>query len=316
MNILIAIDSSPAAQAALVATLARDWPERTNFRVLTVLPARTNWLSSRKAISSDLIQAHELIDRATAQIEILNPDSTAIGVVDLGDPAKCILEFARSWPADLIVTGAQNRGMVSRLLKKSVSRTIFQNADCSLLIARSLADLSETSRVLVYIDDSFNSTIAVDAILDSDWPKDTKFKLITAVDPDYKTFCLQPNVLEWTEAAELHDEYLFGIHESLEHAKMRLEEHLGTGRVDCAVGEGEPEQVILDVAKDWSAQLIIVGSSERPGLPIKLFGSLSQTIAHSAPCSVQAVRLSVEPLRARIEAAQRKHREENATPYF
>ena len=43
MNILITLDSSPTAQAALEAALARRWPPATEFRVLTVLPQKEKW---------------------------------------------------------------------------------------------------------------------------------------------------------------------------------------------------------------------------------------------------------------------------------
>jgi hypothetical protein len=49
----------------------------------------------------------------------------------------------------------------------------------------------------------------------------------------------------------------------------------------------------------------VIGSSERPGFTLKMFGSLAHTVALKAPCSVLAVRLTVAPMRSRIPNAQR-----------
>jgi nucleotide-binding universal stress UspA family protein len=53
---------------------------------------------------------------------------------------------------------------------------------------------------------------------------------------------------------------------------------------------GEPRGVILDTAKDWRADLIVVGSHGKRGLDRFLLGSVSESVAIHATCSVQVVR--------------------------
>jgi|SRR5450432_1530850 nucleotide-binding universal stress UspA family protein len=53
---------------------------------------------------------------------------------------------------------------------------------------------------------------------------------------------------------------------------------------------GEPRAVILDTAKAWRADLIVLGSHWRRGLDRLLLGSVSESVAIHADCSVEVVR--------------------------
>jgi len=53
---------------------------------------------------------------------------------------------------------------------------------------------------------------------------------------------------------------------------------------------GIPKVVIIDDAKKWGADLIVVGSHGRTGLDRFLLGSVSEAVARHAACSVEIVR--------------------------
>jgi nucleotide-binding universal stress UspA family protein len=53
---------------------------------------------------------------------------------------------------------------------------------------------------------------------------------------------------------------------------------------------GEPRAFILDEAKAWGADLIVLGSHGRHGLDRMLMGSVSESVALYAHCSVEVVR--------------------------
>ena len=55
---------------------------------------------------------------------------------------------------------------------------------------------------------------------------------------------------------------------------------------------GIPEQVIIETAQEWQADLIIVGSHGRGFWGRAMIGSTSDTIVHNAPCPVLVVRKS------------------------
>jgi len=59
-----------------------------------------------------------------------------------------------------------------------------------------------------------------------------------------------------------------------------------TGRVI----EAETRTGILDAASEWKADLIVVGSHGRKGVRRFLLGSVAESVARNAPCSVLVVR--------------------------
>ncbi|MFB2769803.1 universal stress protein [Pelatocladus sp. BLCC-F211] len=52
---------------------------------------------------------------------------------------------------------------------------------------------------------------------------------------------------------------------------------------------GEPGRVICEVARNWEADLIIIGRRGRRGLSEFFLGSVSNYVLHHAPCSVLTV---------------------------
>ncbi len=60
--------------------------------------------------------------------------------------------------------------------------------------------------------------------------------------------------------------------------------------VEIVLRNGDPRSVIVDEAKDWGADLIIVGSRGYSGIKRMLLGSVAQSVVNNAPCSVEVVR--------------------------
>lgn len=60
-------------------------------------------------------------------------------------------------------------------------------------------------------------------------------------------------------------------------------------QVATEVLRGAPDQQIIEKAKEWDADLIVVGSHGR-GFWGRLLGSVSNGVVHHAPCSVLVVR--------------------------
>lgn len=56
---------------------------------------------------------------------------------------------------------------------------------------------------------------------------------------------------------------------------------------------GNPGRLICELAGNWSADLIVVGSRGLKGLKEMFLGSVSNYVTHHAPCSVLIVRQSI-----------------------
>lgn len=61
-------------------------------------------------------------------------------------------------------------------------------------------------------------------------------------------------------------------------------------KTDARVIESEIRTGILDVAAEWHADLIVMGSHGKKGLRKFLLGSVTEFVARHAPCSVLIVR--------------------------
>jgi nucleotide-binding universal stress UspA family protein len=302
MNVLIAIDSSATAQAALAAAMDREWPEGTDFRVLTVLPWKARVGIGGLEFNADLDRAHGLIDRVCTEIEDLCEDSIVVGQIDVGDPAEKILALANAWPADLIIVGSHDRNALERLFMGSVSRHVLNHAKCSVFIARNPALLQRPvkrmERVLVAVNDFPDSRAAVDAVLNAKWSPDTRFRLVAVGNPVYEAGSFEPSSLSLLSKLDVRSERLSELEAALSEVATEFDHRFGPGRVDMGIVEGDPAQRIADVARAWGADMIAVGASGERDWKSRLLGSsVSQSVASDAPCSVEVVRSNVAQIR-------------------
>ena len=60
--------------------------------------------------------------------------------------------------------------------------------------------------------------------------------------------------------------------------------------VSTELVEGDPKSQIIDVANEWHADMIVLGSHGRTGLSRFLIGSVSQAVVRHAHCSVEIIR--------------------------
>ena len=60
--------------------------------------------------------------------------------------------------------------------------------------------------------------------------------------------------------------------------------------VETHAREGDPARVILDVAQEQDADLVVVGARGLTGFERFLLGSVSSKLSHHAPCSLMIVR--------------------------
>lgn len=61
-------------------------------------------------------------------------------------------------------------------------------------------------------------------------------------------------------------------------------------QAECRQVSGSPARTICQWARDWQADLIVIGHRGRSGLSEMILGSVSNYVLHHAPCSVLMVR--------------------------
>ena len=70
---------------------------------------------------------------------------------------------------------------------------------------------------------------------------------------------------------------------------QKIVEHAGLKATGVALS-GNPRQRIVEYAKEWDADLIVVGSHGRRGLSRFALGSVSEAVAMNAECTVEVIR--------------------------
>ena len=144
--------------------------------------------------------------------------------------------------------------------------------------------------ILLAIDDSPCSAAATRAIIEQFVPAHTHVHVLHADDWP-QGVPLSTTFAEGTTAAQS----VLGLHRLrrgdaaalLESTAEQLRE---AGFVTAAsLRDGDPRDTIVKCAKEWDVDLIVVGSHGKTGFE-RIIGSVSDSIARHAPCSVEIVR--------------------------
>ena len=118
--------------------------------------------------------------------------------------------------------------------------------------------------------------------------------MLTVVEP------FHPEYAGWQTAyvplaVEAQKEQIDSAKTLIENTAQLLIDKFGGDAVQHEVVEGYIKDSILEIAKHWPADLIVVGSHGRRGFTKFLLGSVSEAIVAHAPCSVEIVKLREHP---------------------
>lgn len=134
-RILVAIDGSPDAEAALhhAVTLARD--QNALVTLLTVAPPPATPIGVGASAPPDMLDFHtKLLREATDGV----PDDVGVTTrLERGAPAETILAIAREGDHDLLVMGSHGHSRVHRALLGSVSEKVLKASTVPVLLMRS-----------------------------------------------------------------------------------------------------------------------------------------------------------------------------------
>ena len=80
--------------------------------------------------------------------------------------------------------------------------------------------------------------------------------------------------------------------EHAEQAAATIRECFPNSNLDLTtqVTVGAPDQVVIETAEEWKADLIVIGSHGRGFWARMMLGSVTDAVIHHAPCSVLVVR--------------------------
>ncbi|HSJ89608.1 MAG TPA: universal stress protein [Anaerolineales bacterium] len=149
-------------------------------------------------------------------------------------------------------------------------------------------------KILLAVDGSVCSDAAAQELAKRPWPPDTEVKVITVVEipapVGMEPWAMSPDYFENLERT-LRQAGQSVLDSTLPKLKTITDKTL---KISSEIIQGSPAQVIVDEAKSWGADLIILGSR---GLGIwnrLLLGSVSNAVVQHAKCSVEVVRTPQE----------------------
>ena len=145
-------------------------------------------------------------------------------------------------------------------------------------------------KILLAIDGSSCSNVAVSAIVTRPWPPASEVKIISAVNP---AIYIAPE--PWIGDQNYSDEVVRVEYEQAEAAVREAKSEFDksdntTLKVTTDVIQGSARQVIVEEAEKWGADLIVLGSHGYSTWNRLLLGSVSRAVAIHAPCSVEIAR--------------------------
>ncbi len=142
-------------------------------------------------------------------------------------------------------------------------------------------------KVLLAVDGSIQSDAAVDEVAVRTWPRESTIRVVSVVETlPFSFFGLPAAYLQdLVRPIESHAQT------AVDAATQKLVKTFGAS-VDVFgdVLKGSPKRVIVEEADRWGADLIVVGSHGHGALEGFLLGSVSQSVALHAHCSVEIVR--------------------------
>ncbi|HEV2386083.1 MAG TPA: universal stress protein [Candidatus Acidoferrales bacterium] len=143
-------------------------------------------------------------------------------------------------------------------------------------------------KVLLALDDSRFSEAVMGGLVARFDPGKTEVRVVSVVEP-----------IAYSNPPQMAPGYVPELKEQTEKARALVDAtsqklRAAGFRVTAAVETGDAREKILDAAEAWPADLILLGSHGRRGIRRFLLGSVAESVARHAHCSVEIVRAPVK----------------------
>jgi nucleotide-binding universal stress UspA family protein len=147
-------------------------------------------------------------------------------------------------------------------------------------------------KILLAIDESKFSEAALRMLVAEHDPAKAVVRIVHVVEPVDLPYYPELTVPYPVSLGDIEKRRMDDGRRLVDRAAARL--RAAGFQVETTVRLGQIRSLVVDVARKWHADLIVVGSHGRKGLARVLLGSVSDHVAHHASCSVQIVRLKMK----------------------
>jgi nucleotide-binding universal stress UspA family protein len=284
-HLLLVIDASEHSDTAVEEVISTSWSKGSEIVVATVI----NVPFGMSVSAQHTEKANQLVHSVAERIEKGNK---ALGrvepIVMIGDRKSQIYALMQKYQPDLLITGTRSNSVISKKLLGSLSHALLLMADCSVRVCR--PKRSDTgNRVMLALDGSKFSRSALENVATRPWAANTEFLCVSAVpslgecsyefQDSYSIADMERNRHKQVESAR----------EMLDNATELLISRLGNCTVKAKVVDGDPREALAKIAEEESIDLIVLGSAGKNFAERFVVGSISETVAVCANCSVEVV---------------------------
>jgi nucleotide-binding universal stress UspA family protein len=198
----------------------------------------------------------------------------------MAEPYEAIVETAEDEGRDLIVMGVRGASLAHRLLVGSTTARVIGYSSQDVLVVPEIGSIG-WDRILVATDGSEYSRKAVDKALDLLQYSRGRLTVVAVLEISAHIYAVAPEITE--EKIKLPQKYVEEVKELAASRGLLAEGFVR--EAECA------NEVITDIARKQSIDLIVVGSHGRTGLKRLLMGSVTESVIAHAPCPVLVVKL-------------------------
>ena len=287
-RILIAIDGSRPAQAALATAVKFSWSASSQVRAVI---ARSSWLPADSEPARAAVE--KIFEAATAAARrALAPrwPESKVVVID-APPVDAILAEAERFKASLIVLGWRGHGTFRRLLAGSVSRSVAARAHCPVLVVREAA--SAVRRFVVGFDGCSNADRALEFLSSLEPERGSRVVLVNVVEP--VSVPASVGRLPSSVRAHVHGEVAALNKERYQQGQITVA--AGAARLERSgwkpkteVRVGAPLASLLKAVEEHRADVLVLGARATGGLERALLGSVANGALDRSPVPVLLVR--------------------------
>lgn len=148
-------------------------------------------------------------------------------------------------------------------------------------------------KVLFATDGSIYSEAALNSIISRPWSEDTEFLVVHVVQAIVCTY-MGFNYGYAEALAELDDREKRVSQKIVDQTVSILKEKFPKLKIEGRRVQGHIVDGIVEAAKEFDAELIVVGSHGLTGLTKFFLGSVAEAVLDRAPCSVEIIRVDFE----------------------
>lgn len=208
-----------------------------------------------------------------------------------GPVAMMIDTVARDEGYDMTVLTPGPHSPAERLFAGSVTARAVAHLPGTVLVARpqEKGKTDGLSRILIGFDGSKNAKQAIDRAAEVFKLKESSAKITVVYSVDIVDPVKFLTPIEFVSAIEQN--MLMQGEAFLAHAEGRLKQAgISSDKIDLCLIEGNPTSELIKMAKETSADLIVMGAQGHSAVERFLLGSVSDKVALHAPCSVAIVK--------------------------